>query len=1065
MVQRSALVALAGRGIALLVLSVCLIFMPIAGKEESGSSPVGLTLTAEAVTGTVAAGQTATYAVTIANPTDATQAAALQYLLPEGFSYVPWSTQIRQNGTLVSTQEPAVVGNAVTWQGLNVPPRRTGTHYGMHTFVQDRCDEGYIRTQLDRVFQVAGPGAYVKQLFYRIDTNTSGPSGCWVYFVNRCYDMGLVPVVRLGTDLDGGNWRKPEPYAEMAQAFKRVVAGLPRRDGHVLYVEIGNEPNLNMEWGGAANGVEYGRFLVEAAAAMRSLNDSRIVLLNGGLSPTGHMADAVGGGLSVTAFIEQMATVPGALQAFDVWASHPYPGNRPPEQNLHDGTAADYTYLAIDSYVLELDRLAHHGRAGLQVLLTETGYRLGANDLNGPLGLPAINDANRADYIARAFRDHWGRWPEVIGVCPFFLLDPANPSPWADWVWMDNENAPRQQFHAVAALPKTPTDAPGTLTVTFRATAAGWAGTYRSAAVLSDGGGGSLEVSAVAPVQVTGAERPSGDVVCYEALANRGFEEDDAWQFPETAAPGGYSDDLAHAGRRSGRIGLVAGSASTSYSSGRQTVTLPANTVSAALSLWYYPQSSDVAYGRQYVWLMNDQGGRIANALWASTDDRAWKHLAFDLLGYAGQEITLHLGAYFHQGYEPIGMYVDDVSLRVCTAGEPATVEVPTLTAPTPGGAGVRLPVVVKQGPALAALPSPSPRTRGEGTGGGQAGVTPGSSPDAGEGTGEQDPAAAILVADWVAAQVAAPYPRPTPTPRWLPAEDGTTEALALDLTRGRILTVAGSTLRVHDQEGSVLTSLDLPGRAGAIALDGADGAAYLALPQAGAVARYDGTTLTTIAEGLGRPLGLAASPGHLFVGDADGKRLVMLDRRGHGIMRVADLEAAPGGLVYDPLMHRVYVTQLGPGTLLALDADTLEPLGQVALGGLGLPRALALDAEAHRLYVAHDLSPKYGAVSAVDTEAWRVVAERTGTWAQPLTGCDAVAVDPARGRLVVGYSGGIASLDPEMLEILEAAPRPAGASARGLAVDPATGWAYLGGEGDGLWRAGPELHIMQALP
>jgi hypothetical protein len=121
------------------------------------------------------------------------------------------------------------------------------------------------------VLQVAGPGAYVKQLLYRIDTNTPGPASCWVYFVSRCYDMGLVPVVRLGTDLDGANWRKPEPYGAMAEAYKRVVAGLPRRDGHKLYVEIGNEPNLNMEWGGAANGAEYGQFLVEAAAALRSL--------------------------------------------------------------------------------------------------------------------------------------------------------------------------------------------------------------------------------------------------------------------------------------------------------------------------------------------------------------------------------------------------------------------------------------------------------------------------------------------------------------------------------------------------------------------------------------------------------------------------------------------------------------------------------------------------------------------------------------------------------------------------------------------------------------------------
>jgi uncharacterized repeat protein (TIGR01451 family) len=1044
MTQRSTTVALAGRALALSILTAWLVFMPIAGKQDVGAPPLGLD--AEAETGTVAAGQTATYAVTITNPTDATQTATLRHLLPEGFSYLPGSTQIRQNGALVSTQEPAAVGSVLTWEGLSVLRRRAGTHYGMHTFVQDRCDSGYINTQLEKVLQVAGPGAYVKQLLYRIDTGTHGPEDCWKYFVQRCYDLGLVPVVRLGTDLEGSNWRKPEPYAEMAQAFKHVVAGLPRSDGHTLYVEIGNEPNLNLEWGGAANGAEYGQFLVLAAAAIRELGDPRIVLLNGGLSPTGHMA--VSGGLSPTDFIDQMATVPGALQAFDVWASHPYPGNRPPEQNLHDGSAADYTFLAIDSYLLELDRLAEKGRTGLKVLLTETGYRLNANDLLGPLGLPAINDANRADYIARAFRDYWSRWPEIIGVCPFLLLDPANPSPWAEWVWMDNESAPRQQYYAVQALDKTPSMAPGTLTVTFRATVAGWAGTYRSDASLSDGSGGTRTIGNVAAVQVTGAERPSGGLVCYEALQNGGFEEDGAWTFGSSAMAG-YTSEGEYSGDRAGRIGLVAGAADgTNYSSARQAVMLPSNTVSATLSLWYCPESRDVTRGRQYVWLLNDQGARLANALWIASDAQTWQRLSFDLLGN-GQTVIVHLGTYFTQGYDPIGMIVDDVSLWVCTAGEPAPTAtatvMPTVVAPSPGAPvipALHLPVVLRGGAAM----SPSPSQ--------------------GEGRGEGDVIAAILARDLAAAE-ASPEPRPTPTPRWLPADDGSVDALALDVPRGRILAVAGSRLLVRDLEGRVLEEVTLPDGAvaGAIALDEADGTVYLALPEAGQIVRHDATGAAVVAEGLGRPLGLAVSPRHLYVGDAAGKRLVMLDREGHGIMRVTDLGAAPGGLAYDALMHRIYVTQLGPGTLLAFDADTLEPLGEVTLGGLGLPRALALDAAARRLYVAHDLSPKYGAVSVVDTGTWRVIADCTGTWARPLAGCSAIAVDAERGHLMVSYSGGIAVLDPGTLEVVEGAPLPPGATSRGLALDPATGIAYLGGEGGLLWRADPRLHTMQALP
>ena len=106
---------------------------------------------------------------------------------------------------------------------------------------------------------------------------------------------------------------------------------------------------------------KYASFLVDVAEAIRSLGDPRIIILNSALSP--------GGDYGYLAYIDAMATVPGAMDAFDVWASHPYPGNHPPEYNIHDGTAT-YRDATIDTYLLELERLTAHGRPGMQVLLT-----------------------------------------------------------------------------------------------------------------------------------------------------------------------------------------------------------------------------------------------------------------------------------------------------------------------------------------------------------------------------------------------------------------------------------------------------------------------------------------------------------------------------------------------------------------------------------------------------------------------------------------------------------------------------------------------------------------------
>ena len=75
------------------------------------------------------------------------------------------------------------------------------------------------------------------------------------------------------------------------------------------------------------------------------------------------------------------------------------------------------------------------------------------------------------------------------------------------------------------------------------------------------------------------------------------------------------------------------------------------------------------------------------------------------------------------------------------------------------------------------------------------------------------------------------------------------------------------------------------------------------------------------------------------------------------------------------------------------------------------------------------------------------------------------MVLDWARGRLLLSHAAGVTALDAGTLEVVEEASLPLGASSRALALDPTTGAAYLGGEAGGLWRAAPQLQVMQALP
>jgi uncharacterized repeat protein (TIGR01451 family) len=397
------------------------------------------------------------------------------HVLPDGFAYESGSSEVEVDGQVVSLEDPDVQAQSLTWGefGIAAASGVFDNHYGVHTFIQDLCTESYVDLQLDKALELVGVGGYVTQLLYPVTEATLGPNPCWVYFVDEAYNRQLIPVVRLQGEWGGDFWLKPEPdspgdYASLAKAYKRVVKGLPRRDGHLLYVQVWNEPDLPLEWSGEANAVEYGHFFVDVAAAIHRIGDSRIKVLNGALTPGN------------ASFTRQLTGVPRFVDSFDLWASHCYPLNHPPAYNIHNGTAR-YPQYAIDSYLLELQALSTYGgRRGVKVVLTETGYALHDRTFRFE-GYPAITEDNRAHYMRRAFRDFWASWSEVVGVTAFELVDPYGT--WQEWDWLyPGTDLPHKQYTVVSGQPKPePLEVfPSALVISFQARAAGVAGTYRS---------------------------------------------------------------------------------------------------------------------------------------------------------------------------------------------------------------------------------------------------------------------------------------------------------------------------------------------------------------------------------------------------------------------------------------------------------------------------------------------------------------------------------------------------------------------------------------------------------
>lgn len=164
------------------------------------------------------------------------------------------------------------------------------------------------------------------------------------------------------------------------------------------------------------------------------------------------------------------------------------------------------------------------------------------------------------------------------------------------------------------------------------------------------------------------AQTPSG---CAGVVANGGFETVSDWVFGASPSPPQYSSANRHTGNWSLLLGISDGANRESFSSARQTVTIPPSAQSAALSFWVYTIASgapDTDY--MELALLSPDGSTILAKPWYShSDNRAWSQLVFDISAWRGRTFQLYFNV-FNDGLGGMAqMYLDDVSLVACPNG------------------------------------------------------------------------------------------------------------------------------------------------------------------------------------------------------------------------------------------------------------------------------------------------------------------------------------------------------------------------------------------------------------
>ena len=157
---------------------------------------------------------------------------------------------------------------------------------------------------------------------------------------------------------------------------------------------------------------------------------------------------------------------------------------------------------------------------------------------------------------------------------------------------------------------------------------------------------------------------------CSERVANGGFEANTAWIFTVTGSTAGYTTAQAHSGARAARFGILpAGLAASnlpdgvtlapgapernllgelaplagSYSSGYQTISIPADAANATLTFWYYPATNAGSGDYQRVMLLQPGTYTLIQKLTQKLEnDRTWKQASFDLSAYRGRSVVLY---------------------------------------------------------------------------------------------------------------------------------------------------------------------------------------------------------------------------------------------------------------------------------------------------------------------------------------------------------------------------------------------------------------------------------------
>jgi hypothetical protein len=199
----------------------------------------------------------------------------------------------------------------------------------------------------------------------------------------------------------------PDDTADFARFMGALAA---RYRGRVAAYEIWNEPNLNYEWGYLQPDPAVYTALLQAAYRAVKAADPQALVISGGLATTGDGSATAMGDL---AFLQGMYDA-GAQGSFDALGSHPYAFGHDPDYQDAWGTS-------LARVVQQREVMVRNGDAATPIWITEAGWVLHTSWNLVEHEAVAVDEAQQADYLTRAYQKVRTEWPWVAAMFLFNL--------------------------------------------------------------------------------------------------------------------------------------------------------------------------------------------------------------------------------------------------------------------------------------------------------------------------------------------------------------------------------------------------------------------------------------------------------------------------------------------------------------------------------------------------------------------------------------------------------------------------------------------------------------------